>query len=81
MNRREFLRSLGIISAAAVAPKFIFDVGANLYKRKPICLEDFEFEIKPLLITMRYDEGKVYVVEVPKGGFNGIYRGNPPTLF
>lgn len=32
MNRRDFLRMLGIGAAAAVAPKFIFDVGANLHR-------------------------------------------------
>lgn len=34
MNRRNFLRSLGLLSAAAATPKLIFDLGANshLYK-------------------------------------------------
>lgn len=33
MDRREFLQSLGILGAVAATPKFIFDMGANLYKQ------------------------------------------------
>lgn len=35
MNRRDFLKALGIGVTVAAAPKFIFDIGANLYKIKP----------------------------------------------
>lgn len=34
MNRREFLRFLGVGAVSAAAPKFIFDMGANLYKQR-----------------------------------------------
>ena len=32
MNRREFLKLMGITAAGMAAPKLIFDMGANLYK-------------------------------------------------
>ena len=38
MNRREFLRGILACGAVAAAPKFIFDVGANLYKQKRLVL-------------------------------------------
>lgn len=34
MNRREFLEMLGMSGVVLVTPKFIFDYGANLYKRE-----------------------------------------------
>lgn len=42
MNRRAFLTALGLTTAAAAAPKFIFDMGANLWRLKPIeiCIYD-----------------------------------------
>jgi hypothetical protein len=36
MDRRDFLKLLGLSTAAVVAPKFIFDMGANLHKLKPV---------------------------------------------
>ena len=36
MNRRDFLKGLLEVTAAAAAPKFIFDMGANLYRTDPI---------------------------------------------
>lgn len=32
MNRRTFLKNLGLAGVAVAAPKFIFDVGKNLYR-------------------------------------------------
>lgn len=32
LSRREFLQRLGLVAVAAATPKFIFDMGANLYK-------------------------------------------------
>lgn len=34
MDRRNFLRMLGATAVVAAAPKFIFDMGANLYRRE-----------------------------------------------
>ena len=34
MNRRQFIKNILIGATVATAPKFIFDVGANLYKRE-----------------------------------------------
>lgn len=41
MNRRDFLKHLGLGGVALATPKFIFDVGANLYKMEinPIVYE------------------------------------------
>lgn len=36
LDRRKFLKMLGIAGLTAAAPKFIFDMGANLYKPKSI---------------------------------------------
>lgn len=34
LTRRDFLIKLGLTTVAVAAPKFIFDLGANLYKRE-----------------------------------------------
>lgn len=35
MNRRDFLKMLGLTPVVVAAPRFIFDMGANLYKPQP----------------------------------------------
>ena len=68
MNRRDFLRKMLCAAGVAAAPKFIFDMGANLYKTAPLevevidllynpVYEDFHYEIKtmcaPVVISGR----------------------------
>lgn len=43
MNRRQFLEMLGLGAATLAAPKFIFDVGANLWKQEPKLLYTEQF--------------------------------------
>lgn len=48
MDRRAFLQRLGLVAAAAATPKFIFDMGANLYR--------YETYINTEWITALYEE-------------------------
>lgn len=43
MNRRDFLKILGLGTVTVAAPKFIFDLGANLYKRQPMLVTSGTF--------------------------------------
>jgi hypothetical protein len=38
VNRRNFLKCLGLVAAATATPKFIFDVGANTHKYQHLSL-------------------------------------------
>ena len=57
MNRRDFLKNLGIVSIPLlVAPKLIFDYGANKH-RYPTEWQVYE----PIIIGQSYKQGDLYV--------------------
>lgn len=43
MNRRDFLKLLGLGAVTVATPKFIFDYGANLYTREPILIDPDDY--------------------------------------
>lgn len=62
MDRRQFLINLfGLTAVAAVQPKFIFDMGANLYKRKKLLITIDEANDFPLpVIGISWSNWKRY---------------------
>lgn len=55
MNRRDFLKLLGLGAVTVATPKFIFDYGANLYKRESLIEIPDEDEMLYYADSFRYD--------------------------
>ena len=91
MNRRDFLRKMLCAAGVAAAPKFIFDMGANLYKRE-LTIADFQYDIKtiyaPVVISgremdhlndsLRYNLDCLYKITGVTDILNGIVSPSLP---
>ncbi len=59
MDRRQFLRGLFGTVAVAAAPKFIFDMGANLYKKETgLWINTEKGTLSPILFPRRFRCGE-----------------------
>jgi hypothetical protein len=74
MNRRDFLKYLGIGTGVVATPKFIFDMGANLYKLPRPCNYDSWMAVEdiPSYSVVRIERGKIYLLDTK----NLIYPAN-----
>lgn len=69
MNRRDFLKMLGVGLPALAAPKFIFDMGANLWRRDPQVLyfENVAFHTDPgVTLSIEYFDAELNPIRVTK---------------
>lgn len=77
MNRRDFLRVMGLGLVATATPKFIFDVGANLYRRDRFWLPN-RFDGEPGALGL--DALSCIFKEVYGEYAKNVYRDNPSSI-
>lgn len=71
ISRRSFLQNLLALGAVAATPKFIFDMGANLYKVAPISIMT-EIDAAAILAEIEYWDAMQQMTQVD---CSNIFKG------